>query len=156
MQHANSCSHTILNAWLHCANFCSIYFVPLSFALHCVICAAFAVLVDKAGVLCKCKFCSCSKANVFADANCNCSHGTSTYLVIRSFLAQQAGLAPLRTVHSLALLTAPWVPRLQLNHCIQCYSACLPAILAPNHRHFSSTYLGSLNNQHVCGLFCHT
>ena len=136
--------------------FCSVLFVPLLFALHCVACAAFAVLVDKAGVLHKCKFCSCSKANVFADAKCNCSPGTSTYLVIRHFLAQQSGLAPLRTVHSLVLLTAPWVPRLQLNCCIQRYSACLPAILAPNHRHFSSTYLGSLDNQHVCGLFCHT
>ena len=136
--------------------FFSIHFVPLSFALCCVACAAFAVLVDKAGVLCKCKFCSCSEVNVFADANCNCSPGTSTYLVIRHFLAQQAGFALLKTMHSLVLLTAPQVPRLQLNCCMQRYSACLPAILAPNHRHFSSTYLDSLDNQHVCGLFCHT
>ena len=119
--------------------FCSVLFVPLLFTLHCIVCVAFAVLFDKAGVLCKCKFCSCSKANIFADAKCNCSPGTSTYLVIRHFLAQQSGLAPLRTVHSLVLLTAPWVPRLQLNCCIQRYSACLPAILAPNLRYFSST-----------------
>ena len=159
MQLANSCSHSILNAQLHLCKFCKfclVIFTPLSFALHYVACAAFAVLVDKAGVLRKCKFCSCSKANIFADAKCNCSPGTSTYLVIRHFLARQSGLAPLRTVHSLALLTAPWVPRLQLNFCIQHYSACLPAILAPIHRHFSSIYLGSLDNQHVCGLFCHT
>ena len=136
--------------------FCSILFVPLLFALHCVACAVFAVLFDKAGVLHNCKFCSCSKANVFADAKCNCSPGTSTYLVIRRFLARQSGLALLRTVHSLALLTAPWAPCLQLNCCIQRYSACLLAILAPIHRHFSSTYLGLLDNQHVYGLFCHT
>ena len=136
--------------------FCSVHFIPLSFALCCVACAVFSVLIDKAGVLHKCKFCSCSKANVFADANCNCSPGTSTYLVIHHFLARKSGLAPLRTVNSLALLTVPWVSCLQLNCCIQHYSTCLHAILAPNHRHFSSTYLGSLGNQHVCGLFCNT
>ena len=136
--------------------FCSIFFLPLSFALHCIACAVFAVLVDKARVLRKCKFCSWSKASVFADAKCNCTPGTSTYLVIRYFLARQSGLALLRTVHSLALLTALQVPRLQLSCCIQRYSACLPAILASIHRHFSSIYLGSLYNQHICGLFCHT
>ena len=63
-----------------------------------------------------------------------------TYLVILPFLAQQSGLAPLRTVHSLVLLAMPLVPCLQLHCCIQRHSACLPAILAPNLCHFSSTY----------------
>ena len=31
--------------------FCSVIFIPLSFALHCVAYAVFLVLVDKAGVL---------------------------------------------------------------------------------------------------------
>ena len=66
--------------------------------------------------------------------------GTSTYLVIRPFLAWQSGLALLRIVYSLVLLTVPWVHHLQLNYCIQRYSACLPAFLAPIHCHFSSTY----------------
>ena len=83
--------------------FCSVLFVPLLFALHCIACAAFAVLIDKAGVQHKCKFCSCSKANVFSDAKCNCYPGASTYLVSCCFLAQQSGLALLRTVHSFAL-----------------------------------------------------
>ena len=112
--------------------FCSVFFVPLLFALHCFACAVFALLVDKAGVLCNCKFCSCNKANMFADAKCNYSPGTPTYLVILHFLARKSGLAPLRTVHSLVLLAAPWVPCLQLHCCIQRYSACLPAILVPN------------------------
>ena len=120
--------------------FYSVLFVTLLFALHCFAYAAFALLVDKAGVLHNCKFCSCNKANVFVDAKCNYSPGTPTYLVILHFLAWQSGLAPLRTVHSLVLLAAPWVPCLQLNCCIQRYSACLPAILAPNLPHFSSTY----------------
>ena len=51
--------------------FCSILFIPLLFALHYIACAAFLVLVDKARVLCKCTLCSCSKANIFADAKCN-------------------------------------------------------------------------------------
>ena len=45
-----------------------VLFVPLLFALHCFACAVFALLVDKAGVLHNCKFCSCNKANVF----CRC------------------------------------------------------------------------------------
>ena len=131
--------------------FCTII-ICIALCYMCSICSACwqgrgaaqmqILLMQQSKRICRCK--------------CNCSPGTSTYLVIHHFLARQAGLAPLRTVHSLALLTAPWVPRLQLNCCIQRYSACLPAILAPNHRHFSSTYLGSLDNQHVCGLFCHT
>ena len=136
--------------------FCSILFVPLLFALHCFVYAVFTVLVDKVGVLHNCKFCSCNKANVFADAKCNYSPGTPTYLAIRHFLAQQSGRAPLRTVHSLVLLALPWVPCLQLNCCIQRYSACLPAILAPILRYFSLTYRGSHDNLHGCGLFCHT
>ena len=123
VQHA-TCEFVFLHSF-ECTTalckFCSIHFVPLSFELSCIVCSAFAVLINKAGVLCKCKFCSCSKANIFADAKCNCSPGTSTYLVIRPFLAQQSGLAPLRTVHSLGLLTAPRVPCLQLNYCIQRY-----------------------------------
>ena len=77
---------------------------------------------------------------MFADAKCNYSPGTPTYLVILHFLAQQSDFALLRTVHLLVLLATPWVPRLQLNCCIQRYKACLPAILAPNCLHFSSTY----------------
>ena len=138
--HAFSHDFECTSALCKFCKFCSVLFVPLLFALHCVACAVFALLVDKAGVLHNCKFCSCNKANVFADAKCNYSPGTPTYLVILHFLAQQSGLAPLRTVHSLVLLAAPWVPRLQLNCCIQRHSACLPAILAPNLRHFSSTY----------------
>ena len=90
--------------------FCKFYFVlfvPLLFALHFIVHAAFALLIDKAGVLHNCKFCSCNKANVFADAKCNYSPGTPTYLVILHFLAWQSGLAPLRTVHSLMLLAVP-------------------------------------------------
>ena len=136
--------------------FCSVLFVPLLCALHYIACAAFAVLVDKAGVLHNRKFCSCNKANVFGDATCNCSPGTPTYLVTRHFLARQPGFAPLMTVHSLTLSTVPLVPHLQLHCCFQRYSTCLPAILAPIHCHFSSTYLGSHDNLHVCGLFCHT
>ena len=120
--------------------FCFILFVLLLFALHCFAYAAFALLVDKAGVLHNCKFCSCNKANVFADAKCNYSPGIPTYPVILHFLAQQSGSAPLRTVHSLVPLTMPMIPRLQLFCCIQRHSACFPAILAPNRRHFSSTY----------------
>ena len=151
MQHA-TCKF-VLSFDLECTvalckscKFCSVFFVPLLLALCCIVYTVFAVLVDKSEVLRKCKFCSCSKVNAFSDAKCNCSPGTSIYLVIRHFLAWQSGLAPLRTVHSLALLTAPWVSRLQLNCCIQRYSAWLPAILAPSYRHFSSTYLGSLDN----------
>ena len=81
--------------------FYSVLFVLLLFALHCIACAAFAVLIDKAGVLHNCKFCLCNKANIFADAKCNCSPGIPTYFVLRNFLAWQSGLAPLRTVHSL-------------------------------------------------------
>ena len=68
--------------------FCFALFVPLLFALHCVVHAAFALLIYKAGVLRNCKFCSCNKANVFSDAKCNYSPGTSTYLVILCFLAR--------------------------------------------------------------------
>ena len=87
--------------------FCFVLFVPLLFALHFVACAVFALLVNKAGVLCNCKFCSCNKANVFADVKCNYYPATPTYLVILYFLARQSGLAPLRTVHSLVLLAMP-------------------------------------------------
>ena len=124
-------------------NFFKLYFVlfvPLLFALHCFACAVFALLVAKARVLRNCKFCSCNQANVFADAKCNYSPGNPTYLVILHFLARQLGSALLRTVHSLVLLAMLLVPRLQLHCCIQRHSACLPAILAPNLRHFSSTY----------------
>ena len=31
--------------------FCSVFFIPLLFALHCIAYAVFATLVDKAGVL---------------------------------------------------------------------------------------------------------
>ena len=95
--------------------FCKFYFVlfvPLLFVLHCFVCAAFALLVDKAGVLHNWKFCSCNKANVFADAKCNYSPSTPTYLVIHHFLARKSGLAPWRTVHALVLLATPLVPRL--------------------------------------------
>ena len=122
--------------------FCKFYFilfVLLLFALYCVVHAAFALLVDKAGVLHSCKFCSCNQANVFADSKCNYSPGNPTYLVILHFLAWQSGSAPLRKVHSFVLLAMPLVPRLQLHCCIQRHSACLPAILAPNLHHFSST-----------------
>ena len=87
--------------------FCFVFFVPLLFALHCIANAAFPLLVDKALVLCNYKFCSCNKANVFADAKCNYSPGIPTYLVILPFLAQQSGLTLLRTVHSLILSTTP-------------------------------------------------
>ena len=128
------------NALCKFCKFCFVLFVPLLFALYCVVHAAFALLVDKAGVLHNCKFCSCNQANVFADAKCNYSPSNPTYLVILYFLAWQSGSAPLRTVHSLVLLAMPLVPRLQLHCCIQRHSACLPAILAPNLRYFSSTY----------------
>ena len=127
---------------VHCVNFANfvLYFL-YHYCLHCIVLhAAFALLVDKAGVLHNCKFCSCNQANVFADAKCNYSPGNPTYLVILHFLAQKSGSAPLRTVHSLVLLATKLVPRLQLHCCIQRHSACLPAILAPNLRHFSSTY----------------
>ena len=81
MQLADLHSHTILNARMHCVNFvnfASVLFVPLLFALYCVAHAAFALLIDKAGVLCNCKFCSCNQANVFADAKCNYSPGNPT------------------------------------------------------------------------------
>ena len=123
--------------------FCKIYyvlFVLLLFALHCVAHAAFALLVDKAGVLRNCKICLCNKANMFADAKYNYSPSNPTYLVILHFLAWQSGSAPLRTVHSLVMLAMPLVPRLQLHCCIQRHSAYLSAILAPNRCHFSSTY----------------
>ena len=84
-----------------------VLFVPLLFALHFIVHAAFSLLFDKAGVLRNCKFCSCNKANVFADAKCKYSPGTPTYLVILHFLAWQSGLVPLRTVHSIMLLAAP-------------------------------------------------
>ena len=143
MQLANSHSHMILNKRMHCVifcKFCFVLFVPLLFALYCVVHAAFALLVDKAGVLRNCKFCSCNQANVFADAKCNYSPGNPTYLVILRFLALKSGSALFRTVHSLVLLATKLVPRLQLHCCIQRHSACLPAILAPNLHHFSSTY----------------
>ena len=96
--------------------FYSVLSIPLLFALHCVMHAAFTLLVDKAGVLRNCKFCSCNKANVFADAKCNYSPGTPTYLITRHFLAQQSGFALLQTVHLLMLLIIPLVLCLQL-HC---------------------------------------
>ena len=61
------------NALCKFCKFCFVLFVPLLFALYCVVHAAFALLVDKAGVLCNCKFCSCNQANVFADVKCNYS-----------------------------------------------------------------------------------
>ena len=120
--------------------FCFVLFLPLLFALHYVAHAAYALPADKEGVLRNCKFCTCNKANMFADAKCNYSPGNPTYLVILRFLAWQSDSALLRTVHSLVLLTTPLVPCLQLHCFIQRHSACLPAILAPNRRHFSSTY----------------
>ena len=125
-----------MNAMCNFCKFCFVLFVPLLFALHSVVHAAFALLVDKAGVLHNCRFCSCNQASVFADAKCNYSPSNPTYLVILRFFAQKSGSAPLRTRHSLVLLTTKLVPRLQLHCCIQRHSACLPAILAPNLRHF--------------------
>ena len=87
VQHA-TCEFTFSHAF-GCTNalcifckFCFVPFVPLLFALHCIAHAVFALLVDKAGVLRNCKFCSCNKANVFADAKCNYSPGNPTYLAI--------------------------------------------------------------------------
>ena len=128
------------NAMCKLCKLYSVLFVSLLFALYCVAHASFALLVNKAGVLHNCKFCSCNQANMFADAKCNYSPGNPTYLVILHFLAQQSGSAPLRTVHSLVLLATLLVPPLQLHCCIQRHSACLFAILAPNLHHFSSTY----------------
>ena len=123
-------------------------------ALFCM-CAAFALLIDKAAVLCNCKFCSCNKANACLQMqNATIPLSTPSYLIILLFLARQSGFAPLRTVHSLVLVSCTiGFLALQLNCCIQHYSACLPAILAHNLHHFSSTYLGFLDNLQVYCLF---
>ena len=133
--------------------FCSVLCIPLLFALYCVVCAAFAVLIDKAGVLGNCTFCSCKRIFRYKLQLFPWYYHLPCYL---PFFSPAISLAPLRTVHSLVLLTAPWVPRLQLNCCIQHYSACLPAILASNLHYFFSIYLGSFDNLHICGLFCYT
>ena len=158
MQLANFCSHTILNARLHCVNFANfaLYFL-YHYHLHCIVLhvQCFQCLLIRQGCCATENFAHAAKQTYFQMKNATVPLVLPPTLSF-AFLARQSGLAPLRIVHSLVLLTAPWVPHLQLNCCIQCYSACLPAILAPIHHHISSTYLGSLDNLHVCGLFCHT
>ena len=159
MKLSNSYSHWILNAQLHCENFANfaLYFL-YHYHLHCIVLCVQCLQCSLTRQRCcaNANFAHAAKQMYFQMQKCNYSPSASTYIVIHPFLSWQSGLAPLRIVHSLVLSTAPWVPCLELNCCVQCYSACLPAIFVPNHRHFSSTYLGSLDNQHICGLFCHT
>ena len=158
MQLANSCSHTILNARLHCVNFEN--FAPYFLYHYCLHYIVLHVQHLNCSLI---RQGCCETANFDYTIKQMCLQMQNatippwySHLVIRHFLAWQSGFAPLRTVHSLMLSTMPMVPHLRLNYCIQRYSTCLPAILAPNLRHFSSIYLGLLENLYVCGLFYHT
>ena len=143
MQLVNSHSHMILNERMHCIIFVKFFLYFLYYyCLHCIVLCMqhLHCLLTRQGCCTTANLDHTTKQTCFADAKCNYSPGNPIYLVILHFLARQSGSAPLRIVHSLVLLATKLVPRLQLHCCIQRHSACLPASLATNLHHFSSTY----------------
>ena len=160
MQLANSCSHMILNVQLNCINFVNfaLYFL-YHYCLHCIVLHMFNVcsacwqgrgaaqmqilLMQQSKYTCRCKmqlfpwyFHLPCHSPIFSPAIRPCTIEDSAFTCAVNCTMGSSPAAEL--LHSALFSLLP------------CYFGM------PNHHHFSSTYLGSLDNQHVCGLFCHT